>query len=203
MCVWERAEATATAPDPATGNVLGILCSLTWAFTLIGFRWIERGQQGTALSAVVAGNVIAFAVGLAALVPLPSVSPMDWAALVYLGVFQIGLAYVLLTSAVGHLPTLHMSLLLLIEPVLNPLWAWLLNGEQPGALTLGGGAIIVGAAAAHAVYDARTAQRADNHVEGPTFRRPICFGRPICFTWPIYFRSALQSINLYCNASAT
>jgi len=50
-----------------------------------------------------------------------------------------------------------MSLLLLIEPVLNPLWTWLLRGEQPGATTLLGGAIIVGAAAAHAVYDARSA----------------------------------------------
>lgn len=156
LCVGTGADASATAPDPTTGNALGVLCSLSWAFTLLGLRWIERDQQGSGMSAVVIGNLIALLVGLPALVPLPDASATDWAALVYLGVIQIGLAYVLLTGAVGHLPALHVSLLLLIEPVLNPIWTWLARGENPGIRTLVGGAIIISAAAVHAVYDART-----------------------------------------------
>ena len=48
---------------------------------------------------------------------------------VYLGVFQIGLAYVCLGGAIRRLPALEVSLLLLLEPVLNPVWTWLIRGE--------------------------------------------------------------------------
>jgi len=154
LCVGARTASSVTAPDPATGNLLGVLCSLSWAFTLLGLRWVERDHRGNGISAVVFGNLMAFLVGVPLLVPLPAASALDWATLAYLGVFQIGLAYLLLTSAVGHLPTLHISLLLLIEPVLNPLWTWLVRGEHPGTWTIAGGAIIVSAAAVHAVYDA-------------------------------------------------
>jgi drug/metabolite transporter (DMT)-like permease len=74
---------------------------------------------------------------------------------VYLGVAQIGLAYAFLTSAIRHLPALEVSLLLLIEPVLNPAWTWLLRGEDPGAWTIAGGAIIVSVMAARSVYEAK------------------------------------------------
>lgn len=147
--------ATASAPDPATGNLLGVLCSLSWALTLLGLRWVELNQRGGGISSVVVGNVIAFLVGVPLLMPLPSVSPLDAAGLLYLGVVQIALAYVLLTGAVGRLPTLHVSLLLLIEPVLNPLWTWIVRGENPGVATLAGGAIIVTAAGLQVAWDSR------------------------------------------------
>jgi drug/metabolite transporter (DMT)-like permease len=53
------------------------------------------------------------------------------------------------------LPALEVSLLLLIEPVLNPTWTWLIRGENPGAYTIAGGAIIIAATAIKSVYDAR------------------------------------------------
>lgn len=54
--------------------------------------------------------------------PLPAAPAGEWITLVYLGVFQIGLAYVCLSAAICHLPALEISLLLLLEPVLNPVW---------------------------------------------------------------------------------
>jgi drug/metabolite transporter (DMT)-like permease len=69
------------------------------------------------------------------------------AGLLYLGVFQVGLAYVLLTRAITHVPAVEASLLLLAEPALSPVWAWLLHGEAPGLWPLAGGALIIGAAA--------------------------------------------------------
>jgi drug/metabolite transporter, DME family len=65
----------------------------------------------------------------------------------YLGVFQIGVAYIFLSSAVRRLPALETSLLLLVEPVLNPVWTWLILGENPGAWTMIGGAVIIAATA--------------------------------------------------------
>jgi drug/metabolite transporter (DMT)-like permease len=153
MCFVGRPEATVTAPNPATGNLLGVICSLTWAFTLMGLRWGERHGARIGISAVVVGNAMAFVVGLPFLSPLPSASAGEWATMAYLGVCQIALAYIFLTSAVAHLPALDVSLLLLLEPVLNPIWTWLVRGEDPGIWALVGGGIIVVATAAKAVYD--------------------------------------------------
>jgi DME family drug/metabolite transporter len=155
LCTAGGVQSSVTAPDPLTGNVLGAICGLTWALTLIGFRRGERAQEGAAVSAVITGNLLAFAVGLPALASLPAATAAEWATLGYLGVFQIGVAYILLTGAVGELPALHVSLLLLLEPVLNPVWAWLVRGEMPGGWALIGGAIILGASAAQMISDAR------------------------------------------------
>lgn len=155
LCVSGGSPTTTTAPDPATGNLLGVLCSLSWALTLLGLRWVELNQRGSSMSAVVMGNVMAFLIGVPLLIPTPTVSAMDVAGLLYLGIVQIALAYVLLTGAVGRLPTLHVSLLLLIEPVLNPLWTWIVRGENPGAATLAGGALIITAAGVQITWDSR------------------------------------------------
>lgn len=157
-CFLGRSDATATAPNPALGNVLGVLCSITWALTLVGLRWGQRSGRGVGATAVVAGNLIAFAVGLPFALPLPSASAAEWATLVYLGVFQIGVAYVFLTNAMSHLPALEVSLLLLLEPVLNPIWTWLVHGENPGIWVWTGGAIIIAATAAKTVYDSWTTE---------------------------------------------
>jgi len=156
LCFAGRPEATATAPDPATGNLLGVICSLTWALTLMGLRWGQRYGERTGISAVIVGNAMACAVGGPFLVPLPSASAGEWLTMAYLGLFQIAAAYIFLTSAVAHLPALDVSLLLLLEPVLNPIWTWLVRGEEPGIWALVGGAIIVIATAGKAIYDSRT-----------------------------------------------
>ena len=54
------------------------------------------------------------------------------------GVVQIGLSYVLLTRAMGRVPALEAALLLMLEPVLTPLWAWLAHGERPTGWALAG-----------------------------------------------------------------
>ncbi len=54
---------------------------------------------------------------------------------------------------------LEVGLFLLIEPVLNPIWAWLVHGETPGPATLVGGAVILGATAGRMILDVRGARR--------------------------------------------
>jgi drug/metabolite transporter (DMT)-like permease len=154
VCLAGGTETTLTAPDPWTGTVFGAMCGVTWALTLMGLRWGARTHPDLAISAVVAGNVFAFLAGAPALSPLPAASAVEWATLAYLGVFQIGVAYVLLTGAMGELPALHVSLLLLLEPALNPLWAWLVRGEAPGLWALAGGMVILAASGAKAFMDA-------------------------------------------------
>lgn len=157
LCFLGQPQATATAPDPAAGNVLAMLCGLSWALTLMGLRRVERDRTHDSLgmSVVVVGNLLAFLASVPFLSPLPAAPALEWATIIYLGVVQIGLAYVCLTSAMRHLQALETSLLLLLEPVLNPLWTWVIRDEQPGAWVMAGGGIIIAATAAKAIYDAR------------------------------------------------
>lgn len=157
LCFMAQPQPTVTAPDPSLGNVLAVLCSVAWAATLIGLRWVERDAPGSSLSAVIVGNVIACAVGLPFVFPLPTATAAEWATLAYLGVVQIGVAYIFLTRAIRHLPALDVSLLLLLEPVLNPLWTWIVRDENPGVWVLAGGACIVAATALKTVHDTRAA----------------------------------------------
>ncbi len=149
-----------TAPDPVRGDLLAVAAGLAWALTIMGLRWMGGGRGGSPLGAVVLGNAFAFAGCLPLALPLAGATPRDWAALAYLGVFQIAAAYVLLTSAVRHVPALQVSLLVLVEPALNPVWSWLAHGERPGPFTLVGGALVLGATAAKGWIDARAAARA-------------------------------------------
>jgi len=163
FCFAGESQTAATAPNPALGDLLGAASGLVWASTLLVLRGIGRADPaGTAtISAVVLGNAFACAAALPVAWPLAAASPGEWATVLYLGIFQIGLAYICLSRAVGRLPALETSLLLLLEPVLNPVWTWLVRGEEPGGWAIAGGAIIIGATAIRVVYEARQEAAAD------------------------------------------
>jgi DME family drug/metabolite transporter len=145
-----------TAPDPRTGDLLAVASGATYALMLVGTRWLENraGGEGSALPMVVAGNLIAFFACLPFALPVAHAGPADWLAVAYLGVFQIGAAYVLLTWGIRHVPVLQASVLLLLEPTLNPVWAWLMHGETPGPWAIAGGTLILGATLARTLADA-------------------------------------------------
>jgi DME family drug/metabolite transporter len=145
-----------TAPDPVRGNVLAAASGVTWALTVCGLRWMGKGADDAAIGAVVVGNAFAFLATLPRALPLAPHAATDWVIVAYLGVFQIGLAYVLVTSALRRLSALEASIILLIEPALNPLWAWAVHGEVPSAWGLAGGALILGATTVRTLVDART-----------------------------------------------
>lgn len=114
---------------------------------------------GDALVAAFWGNVLAAAAALPFALPLPAARAADWLVLGFLGLFQIALAYVLLARGIGGVPALEASLLLLLEPVLNPIWAWLVHGERVGPRVLAGGALILAATLLNSWHDARLAAR--------------------------------------------
>jgi drug/metabolite transporter (DMT)-like permease len=145
---------SATAPNPALGNLLASVCAVTWAFTVIGYRWLAARGSSIAAAAV-AGNLIAGVIALIMAQPLMAGRPVDWAVVALLGVCQLGIPYLFLARAVPQVRALEVGLFLLIEPVLNPIWAWLVHGETPGHATLAGGALILGATAGRVIVDMR------------------------------------------------
>jgi drug/metabolite transporter, DME family len=93
--------------------------------------------------------------------------PQAITVIVWLGVFQVGLGYVCLTRSIRHVPAVEAATLLLIEPVLNPIWAWLVHGEQPSGRALTGGLIIMVAAFAGSWWQARHSATTDLTEEEP------------------------------------
>jgi drug/metabolite transporter, DME family len=152
-----REHAVATAPDPLRGNILAALSGISWALTIISLRWFGSQAKGGdgGLASVVLGNLIAFAVSLPMIFPLSAVRPIDWALTTYLGVFQVGLAYFFLTRAMYRIPAFEATTLLLVEPVLNPIWTWLVHGERPAVWSLAGGALILTATFIHTWRESR------------------------------------------------
>ncbi|HLQ66680.1 MAG TPA: EamA family transporter [Candidatus Limnocylindrales bacterium] len=146
-----------TAPNPVAGNILAAVAGVTWALTLMGLRWIGRaeGASGSSAAVVVAGNTLAFLIGLMFAFPVEAARPVDWAIVSGLGVVQIGIAYLFLTRAMRYVPALDASMLLLLEPALNPLWAWLIHGERPGPWSIAGGLLILGATVLKTWLDSR------------------------------------------------
>jgi len=135
-----------TAPDPARGNIFAAMSGLSYALLLCGLRWLGRdGGADRGISAVLLGNLIACLAGLPMALPLGSHPVTAWGIILYLGIFQIAGAYLLVTSALRHVPAIEASLMLLVETAFNPFWAWLLLGEVPAMLALVGGGLIIGA----------------------------------------------------------
>lgn len=148
----------ATAPEPLAGNVLATLSGICWALTVVGLRWLGaegKGEVGIGVATVALGNVVAFLAALPMALPVAAVEVQDWALVGYLGVFQIAAAYVLLTAGIRHVPALEASTLLLVEPALNPVWAWLVHDEAPSRWAMAGGGVILGAMVVKLLLDRR------------------------------------------------
>jgi len=152
---------SASAPRPALGNALALLSGVSWAATALGLRWMARPDSGGApvATAVACGNLVAFLACLPMALPVKAATGLDAPLILYLGVFQIGGAYFFLTRGLRSVPVLEASLLLLLEPVLNPVWAWIVHGERPGPWSLVGGAILLVATTVKTWDDSARAMR--------------------------------------------
>jgi drug/metabolite transporter (DMT)-like permease len=133
------------------GDLVAIVSSFGFAGVplLMRLEYTKRpNEHAAALGPAVAmtlGNLIACAAAAPAMVRAVS-SPIGaggWGAVVFLGVFQIGVAYVLYAAAVNALPALRSTLLATIEPILNPLWVAIVRGEKPTKWAAIGGVVIL------------------------------------------------------------
>lgn len=146
---------SATAPQPAIGNAAALGSGLFYALLMISLRRLARddGSGDRSLPATVLGNALAFVICLPWALPVTGWTTRDVVSIAYLGAVQIGFAYWLFTRAIRVLPALEVSLLVLLEPVLNPLWTWLLHGERPSLLASLGGAVMLTALAGRTLFE--------------------------------------------------
>lgn len=125
------------------GNLLGLASGLTFAVTQISFKRMNQPAVGTVTLAN-AGVAVACALAVPDAFRLGALPPWEWAVLVYLGAIQIGLALLFFTAGVRRITVHQASILSLLEPLLNPVWVYLVLGELPSAYGFTGYALILG-----------------------------------------------------------
>jgi drug/metabolite transporter (DMT)-like permease len=85
-----------------------------------------------------------------------AISATQLAVVATMGVLQLGIPYWLFSRAVEKIPVQEASLIVLVEPVLNPIWVALAIGEIPSFATVVGGAFILASLAARYLFQAGT-----------------------------------------------
>lgn len=143
----------------ALGNVLGIVSGVFFALTVVFLRRDAKSGRDDALPSTTLGNLIAAAATLPwAVRALPEMTSVRGAGvLLYLGIVQLGIAYVLFIRGVRKVPAGEASLISMLEPVLNPVWVLIGFGERPGPWAIAGGAIVIGAVVARTLAPAPAA----------------------------------------------
>ena len=123
----------------AVGNVLAVLSGAAYG----GVFLLNDFPDSDAISSVFWGDVMSALTGLPFLVRETDFSSTALTSLVILGVFQVAVAYILLTNGLRTTPAVTASLVSGIEPVLNPLLVAVFYGEQVGRFALVGAAIVI------------------------------------------------------------
>ncbi|KAA0253119.1 MAG: EamA/RhaT family transporter [Acidobacteria bacterium] len=142
-------------PGALAGNLMAVASGVFFGGVVLLLR---RGAGGDALPSMVLGNL------LAALVALP----FAWGGLAldgkglllvtYLGVVQMGVAYLLFVRGLTVVPAAEASLLGMLEPLFNPVWAFVGIGERPSPWALAGGAVVLLSVAARTLWASRAAR---------------------------------------------
>lgn len=128
------------SPGNLMGNLVAIACGVATAILTVFMRF---QKDGSPFGSAIIGNIITFLCGLPFMFD-SSPGTGGWIALIALGCFQLGLSYALYSIAIKSVTALEAAVITMIEPLLNPLWVFLLLGERPGFWALAGGAIIMG-----------------------------------------------------------
>jgi drug/metabolite transporter (DMT)-like permease len=155
MAVAVAGLAVSVADSLHAGAALGMAVAFVVVLCMSANYVIVRHRRdvGMAPSLALAGII-------SALVALPFAHPatlgtddLPW--LLALGPGQLAGGLLLYIAALKRIPAGRAALLGLLELVLGPIWVWVVDGEKPGDLTLLGGIVVIGSAAANVWLDSR------------------------------------------------
>ena len=137
-------------PGHLAGNCVAIFAGMAFACYYMSLEGASESQR---MSAILIAHGLTFLVGLPfTFVYPPELSAAPVACILVLGVVQLGIPYVLLGRASGACPPLACSLLGAVEPLLNPVWVFIFDGEAPGLWALIGGVVVVATITVWCVY---------------------------------------------------
>lgn len=137
------------------GNILALLSGVSYA----GVFMLQDMPDGDPISSVFWGDVMSAVIGLPFALSQPRLAANSVIALLVLGVFQVAMAYILLTEGLKTTPPVTASLVSGIEPVLNPILVAVFYHETVGSLALVGAVIVVGSIVLYNVLLSKSSQK--------------------------------------------
>lgn len=143
------------SPGNIAGNFLGILAGffLSIMFVLIG---LAGNNDSIRMSGILFAHIFTALIGIPVGASFTaSISTREICLILILGIFQLGIPYILYAIAAKDCSPLACSLIGMLEPLLNPVWVFLLDGEAPGPFALAGAAIVIAAVACWCVIENR------------------------------------------------
>jgi drug/metabolite transporter (DMT)-like permease len=139
------------------GNLLAILGGICFAWLILFMR---KQKDGSPESIALLGNILCALVGLPVVLmagvegTLPGAE--SWIILIYLGVLQLGIPYLLYARSIRHLHAVEAVLIQTLEPILNPIWVFLVLQERPGPWSLAGALVVLAAVTMRALLVAQS-----------------------------------------------
>lgn len=121
------------------GNILALLAGVAHAW--LGL-FLRKQKDASPYESILLGNMLTAVIGLPFMLGA-SLSILDWTGLALLGVFQLGFSYILYAYAIKRVRALDAMLIFMIEPILSPIWVFLVVGESPGRWATVGGAVVI------------------------------------------------------------
>jgi len=135
--------------SPTLGNVMAILSGVFYA----GIFFTSRLPDANPLHSTILGNLM-YLIFLPFVFIDPAVmnasdnavsAPLAWGAMIFMGLFQIGLAWLCFSIGIRTTPSLKASFIVMIEPVLSPILAFFLLSEAMTPLSIAGSVLVIGA----------------------------------------------------------
>lgn len=148
ICFYEGLAAGRTA-----GNLLALLSGMTYSSVFMS----NAAEDADPFSSSILGHYISVFLGLPWLLKadFAAMTPKAWTALILMGIFQMGVAYLFLCVGLQTTPPVTACLLTGIEPVLNPVWVALFYGEPITFLFALGGIIVLVSVTLYEIWSSR------------------------------------------------
>jgi DME family drug/metabolite transporter len=139
------------------GNLLALLSGFWFALMLVMAR---RSRKDDILGGTFIGGVICVVIGASMAFLIGTglrVLTLDLVIILGMGAFGIGIGIALVTWGASHVPAAEVSILVLIESVLGPVWPWVFLNEAMTLSEIFGGALVLGSVVVFALFSTKPA----------------------------------------------
>jgi drug/metabolite transporter (DMT)-like permease len=126
-------------PGGFIGNLLAITSGVTMALMTVAMR---AQKDGTPAESFLLANLLGTLLGGYFIFQQPW-TIANWGVVAYLGIFQIGIAFLLYSQAIKVIPALETTLIGMLEPILNPIWVFFFIAESPGPMAFVGALVVL------------------------------------------------------------
>lgn len=144
------------SPEGFWGNIFALISGISFGWVTLLMR---KQKSESPIQSILLGNILTFLITFPFMFRQPPTEYSDWTALLILGIFQLGISYILYSEAIKYVTALSSILITMIEPILNPIWVFIIVGEIPGPWALVGGMIVIGTVTFRGISMIKNGQR--------------------------------------------